>query len=146
MRDRVMAVCPAHITSERALSIAAWGNEYPMQDLAKGKPWGPDRLLAFAKFLGCSVDYIMGLSDDPQSNRSPIEQALGEKGVEATASTTLAKAVLTRLEELDHASIRALREFALGHDSARERIARYEHEAERIRAVLRAAFDDPTAA
>lgn len=125
-------------TAERAGRESLGDRKAIKKIIEQGIMPGLPRLSAIADALGCSVAYLIGETD----TEKPGDSILGATRHIATAEPgppRLYRTVtdtLASLEDIDRATIRALRELALGDDSARVRLARLDRAADMLRRNL----------
>lgn len=126
MEQRVNLRLEALGLSAAKASKLATGGADAIRDIRKGSLPGTERLIGLSRALNCSLDYLLGLTDEPSS-------ATGHNGPPENP-----RQLLARLDELNTASVETLREMALGKDAeaARRRLASHQAEAERLREMM----------
>lgn len=121
------------LDSSRTAASLQMSHDKMLVDMAESKR-GPtiNRIADAAKALRCNVPYLLGLSDDPNNDISPVP----ERPTPATSHGRIHRLV-HQLDLIDLASIRALREYLLlQSEDARKTLERYQAHADRIRADL----------
>lgn len=70
LAERIKAMCKAKGTTVKSLLELCGMNRNTMYDLEKRSVFPAcDKLSRIADYLGCSVDYLLGRTDNPEVNR-----------------------------------------------------------------------------
>lgn len=69
IEERIMSIAKASGLSKNKLLINANLNKSIFDNMKKGQIPSVDKIHVLADYLGCSVDYLLGRTDNPEVNK-----------------------------------------------------------------------------